>query len=168
MMPGLIRADNGMNIFGQGPRLMLFTAPAAAGALVAHLRWPGLVGVPLPGSVLRPVGEALILLGLAFWLTAVVQLLVGFPRGRLVTSGAYGVCRNPIYSSIALLVLPGLALASRTWGYLVAAAVLCLGVWIFIPREESDLLRVFGDEYRRYTARVHRIIPFARPGRSPG
>jgi protein-S-isoprenylcysteine O-methyltransferase Ste14 len=27
-----------------------------------------------------------------------------------------------------------------------------------------DLLRVFGDEYRDYTARVHRIIPFVKPG----
>jgi proline iminopeptidase len=163
-MPRLIKADNGMNIFGQGIRIMLFTAPAAAGAVWAHLRRPDLVGLPLPGSVLMPLGVALLLLGLVFWLTAIVQLLVGFPRGRLVTSGAYGVCRNPIYSSMGLFVLPGLSLATRTWVYLVAAAVLILGVWIFIPREERDLLRVFGEEYRRYTASVHRIIPFVRPG----
>jgi protein-S-isoprenylcysteine O-methyltransferase Ste14 len=162
-MPRLIKADNGMNIFGQGIRIMLFTAPAAAGAVWAHLRRPDLVGLPLPGGVLVPLGVALLLLGLGFWLTAIVQLLIGFPRGRLVTSGAYGVCRNPIYSSIALLVLPGLSLASRTWAYLVVAAVLVLGVSIFIPREERDLLRVFGDEYRRYTERVHRIIPFVKP-----
>jgi protein-S-isoprenylcysteine O-methyltransferase Ste14 len=105
----------------------------------------------------------LVLPGLALWLTAVVQLLIGFPRGRLVTEGAYGVCRNPIYSSFALSLLPGLSLVTGTWVYLVVAAVLCLGVRIFIRKEEQDLLRVFGDEYRRYTERVHRIIPFVKP-----
>jgi protein-S-isoprenylcysteine O-methyltransferase Ste14 len=32
-----------------------------------------------------------------------------------------------------------------------------------IRKEERDLLRVFGDEYRDYTARVHRIVPFVKP-----
>jgi protein-S-isoprenylcysteine O-methyltransferase Ste14 len=162
-MTGLIRADSGMNIFGQGIRIMLFTAPAAVVAVAAHLLAPDRVRIALPGSVLTPAGAALIGLGALFWLTAVVQLLVGFPQGKLVSSGAYGVCRNPIYSSFALFILPGISLASGTWVYLLVGAVLCLGVVIFIPREESDLRRVFGDEYRRYTARVHRIIPFVKP-----
>ena len=164
--PPLLKADNGMNIFGQGPRIMLFTAPAAAAAVMAHLVAPGLVRIPLPASLLTSLGEVLLLLGLMLWLTALEQLLTGFPRGKLVTSGAYGICRNPIYSSFALLVLPGLSLVTRTWVYLVVAAVLCLGVRLFVPREEHDLLRVFGDEYRAYTARVHRIVPFARPSGS--
>jgi protein-S-isoprenylcysteine O-methyltransferase Ste14 len=167
-MPRLIKADNGMNIFGQGIWIMLFTAPAAAGAVVAHLHVPDLVRIPLPGSILAPLGVALVLPGVVFWLTALVQLLIGFPQGKLVTSGAYGVCRNPIYASLGLFILPGLSLASGTWVYLVVAAVLCLGVRIFIRKEERDLLRVFGDEYRRYAARVHRLIPFVKPAGSPG
>lgn len=161
--PSVFQAENGMSIFGQGPWIMLFTSPAAVGAVMAHALAPDLVRIPLPGSILTPPGMALVLLGLAFWLIAVVQLLNGFPRGKLITSGAYGACRNPIYSSFGLFVLPGVSLLSGTWAYLVVAAVLCLGVRIFIRREERDLLQVFGDEYRRYTASVHRLIPFVRP-----
>jgi protein-S-isoprenylcysteine O-methyltransferase Ste14 len=106
---------------------------------------------------------ALVVPGIALWLTAVVQLLEGFPRGRLVTRGAYGVCRNPIYASMGLFILPGISLLGGTWAYLVVAAALLVGVRIFIPREERDLLRVFGDDYRRYTARVHRVLPFVTP-----
>ncbi len=84
-------------------------------------------------------------------------------RGKLITAGAYGVCRNPIYSSFGFFILPGLSLLSSTWVYLVVAAVLCLGVRIFIRTEEQDLMRVFGDEYRAYTGRVHRLIPFVKP-----
>jgi protein-S-isoprenylcysteine O-methyltransferase Ste14 len=70
-------------------------------------------------------------------------------------------------AGVPLLVLgwylPGLLLMSGTWVCLVVSAVLCLGVVIFIRKEERDLLRVLGDEYQRYTARVHRIIPFVKP-----
>lgn len=165
-LPRLVKADNGMNILGQGIWILLVTAVAAAGAGVAHLRVPDVVELPLPRSLLAPLGWVLVAAGLAFWLTALVQLLVAFPQGKLVTTGAYGVCRNPIYSSFALLVLPGASLASGTWVYLAVAAVLFVAVGIFIPKEEQDLLRVFGDEYRRYTVRVHRMIPFLKPGRS--
>jgi len=168
MTPRFLEADNGMNIVGQGARIMLFTAPVAVAAVVAHRLVPDLVRIPLPRSVLTPLGLALVLAGLAFWLTAIVQLLIGFPRGKLVTTGAYGVCRNPIYSSMALVVLPGLSLLTGTWVYLLVGAVLYRGVLIFIRKEERDLLRVFGDEYRSYSARVHRILPFVRPGGSVG
>jgi len=159
----LIKAANGMNIFGQGIRIILFTVPAVAAAVAAHHYVPNLVRIPLPRSILTPVGVALAAPGLVLWFTAVVQLLVEFPRGKLVTAGAYRVCRNPIYSSFAFFILPGLSLAIGTWVYLVVAAVLCLGVVIFIRKEERDLSRVFGDEYRRYTARVDRLIPFVKP-----
>jgi protein-S-isoprenylcysteine O-methyltransferase Ste14 len=168
MTPRIVRAESGMNIVGQGAPIMLLTAPVAAAAVLAQLRAPDLVRIPLPPSVLAPVGLALILSGLALWLTAVVQLLNGFPRGRLVTSGAYGLCRNPIYASMALLVLPGLSLWTGTFGYLAAGAVLCIAVRVLIPREEKDLLRVFGDEYRGYAERVHRLIPFVKPRRGAG
>lgn len=157
------KAENGMNIIGQGSRIMLFTAPAAAGAVAAHIYLPEMVRIPLPAAILTPLGVALALPGVVLWLAAVTQLLVGFPQGKLIQTGAYRVCRNPIYTSFGLFILPGLSLASGTWVYLVVAAVLLLGVVIFIRREERDLLRVFGDEYRRYTERVHRIIPFVRP-----
>jgi protein-S-isoprenylcysteine O-methyltransferase Ste14 len=159
----LIKADNGMNIFGQGIWIMLFTLPAAAGAMVVHFYLPDLVEIPLPRNILTLLGLALVLPGFVLWLTAVVQLLIGFPRGKLVNTGAYGVCRNPIYSSFGLFILPGMSLMSGTWVYLTVAAVLCLDVWIFIRKEEQDLLRVFGDEYRSYTSRVHRLIPFVKP-----
>ena len=162
-MQRLIKAPNGMDIFGQGPRIMLFALPVAAAAVAAHLLVPDLARMPLPRSVLTPPGAVLLILGLVMWGTAVTQLLIGFPREKLVASGAYGVCRNPIYSSVALFVLPGLSLLMGTWVYFVVAAALCLAVSIFIRREERDLLRVFGDEYRRYTARVHRIVPLVRP-----
>ncbi len=91
------------------------------------------------------------------------QLLAGFPQGKLVTTGAYGVVRNPIYASVTWFVLPAVALLTRTWVYLVPAIALYVGVMIFIGVEEELLTRAFGQAYRDYVARVDRLIPFKRP-----
>lgn len=159
----IIRADNGMNIAGQGIWILLVTVPAAATAIAVHLYAPELARIPLPRSAALAIGFVLITAGTALWLTAVSQLLIGFSHGRLVTRGAYGVCRNPVYASFGLFILPGLSLVSRTWVYFAVAGVLCLAVHLLIGKEEQDLLRVFGDEYRDYTRRVRRIMPLAKP-----
>jgi protein-S-isoprenylcysteine O-methyltransferase Ste14 len=99
------------------------------------------------------------------FLAGLVQLLAAFPKGRLATSWAYGVCRNPIYSSFIVFVLPALSLLTLTWVYFGVAAFLYAGVRIFIGKEEKQLLQVFGDEYAGYLGRVSRILPFAKPSR---
>lgn len=160
----LLRAENGMNIVGQGGRILLLTAPVLAAAVAIRGLAPGLVRLPIAQGFLTPIGAVLFLAGVALWAAAVAQLVAGFAQGRLVTTGAYGICRNPIYASVSLLALPGLSLLLGTWAYLVPAAALWLGVRLFIPAEERDLRRVFGEEYVRYTERVHRFLPWVRPG----
>ncbi|MDD5190230.1 MAG: methyltransferase, partial [Dehalococcoidales bacterium] len=114
-------------------------------------------------SFLRPVGYGLLLLGLLLWGVAVVQLIVGFPTGRLITTGAYRVVRNPIYASVTFFILPAVAFITLSWVYFVPAVFLYFGVRIFIGTEEKHLTRVFGKDYERYLATVDRLIPFMKP-----
>jgi protein-S-isoprenylcysteine O-methyltransferase Ste14 len=158
-----IKADNGMNIVGQGARIMLFTLPFVAAAVAFQFCLPPVARLPLSSSVPMPVGFLLIVPGIALWLSGVLRPIYGFPKGRLLTAGAYGVCRNPIYTSFVLFILPGLSLVTGTWVYIAAGAALMAGVVILIKPEEHDPLRIFGNEYRSYTSRVHRILPFIRP-----
>ncbi len=105
----------------------------------------------------------MLLPGLLLWETAIIQLLTGFSRGKLVTTGAYGVVRNPIYSSMTFFFLPAVSLMTLTWIYLVASAFLYVGVTIFIRKEEKQLTRAFGKDYEDYLTRVDRLIPFMKP-----
>ena len=162
-MTSWIKAGNGMNIVGQGGKIILFTLPAAAAALWLQSRFPALAALPAALAFARPAGFVLLALGAALWTGGLVQLLAAFPKGKLATSGAYGVCRNPIYASFILFVLPALSLLTLTWVWLAVALALYAGVRIFIGPEELKLLQVFGDEYARYRQRVSRILPFARP-----
>lgn len=81
----------------------------------------------------------------------------------MVTIGAYGVVRNPIYASATFFLLPAVALLTLTWVYLVASVFLYVGVMIFIGEEEKQLTKVFGKEYEDYLARVDRLVPFKKP-----
>lgn len=159
----VLRQDNGMNIVGQGGKIILFTLPALAGAVLVHAYAPEIAALPEGLRFLRPLGYLLLPVGVLLWAVAIVQLLTGFSHGRLVTTGAYGVVRNPIYASVTFFVLPAVSLLSWTWVYFVAAAFLYLGVMRYIGPEERQLAAVFGHEYEDYMARVDRLVPFKRP-----
>jgi protein-S-isoprenylcysteine O-methyltransferase Ste14 len=162
-MVDILKKQDGMNIVGQGGKIILFMLPSLIAAILVHTYFPQIAALPESISFLKPVGYLLLPLGLVLWGTAVIQLLTGFPRGRLVTTGAYGVVRNPIYSSATFFTLPAVALITLTWVYLVPSVFLYAGVMIFIGKEEKQLTQAFGKEYEGYMARVDRLVPFRRP-----
>jgi protein-S-isoprenylcysteine O-methyltransferase Ste14 len=162
-MLNILKAQNGMNIVGQGGKIILFMLPSLIAAIWVNMYLPQIAALPESLSFIRPVGYVLLIPGLVLWGTAVVQLLMGFPKGELVTTGAYGVVRNPIYSSATFFLLPAVALITLTWVYLVPSVFLYAGVMIFIGTEEKQLTNVFGKEYEDYVARVDRLVPLKRP-----
>jgi protein-S-isoprenylcysteine O-methyltransferase Ste14 len=159
----IFKKINGMDIVGQGGKIILFMLPSLITAFLVHFYLPEVAKLPESLLSIKPFGYILLVPGLALWASAVVQLLTGFPQGKLVTSGAYSIVRNPIYSSVVLFILPAVALLTQTWVYLIPSIFLLTGVMIFIRKEERQLTDVFGDVYRNYTARVDRLIPFKKP-----
>lgn len=162
-MISLVKKQNGMNIVGQGGKIILFALPSLVAALWIHAKSPDFAALPAGIGFIRHAGFVLLPLGLVLWGIAVVQLVMGFSRGRLVTSGAYAIVRNPIYSSAAFFILPAVSLLTLTWVYFVPAAFLIVGVTIFIGREERQLTETFGNEYESYKTLVDRLVPFKKP-----
>ena len=78
---------------------------------------------------------------------------------QLVTHGPYRWIRHPLYS-FALLELLCLALLASNWFLL---SFPCIGAiafrWVVIPREEANLIKVFGKEYEQYRRRTGALIP---------
>src|SRR5512135_507851 len=162
-MLNIFKQQNGMNIVGQGGKIILFTLPSVIAAICVHIYLPQVAALPKWLSFLRPVGYVWLLPGLILWGAAVIQLLTGFSKGKLVTTGAYGVVRNPIYSSVTFFILPAVALITLTWVYFVPAVCLYVGVMIFIGKEEQQLTQAFGKLYEDYMAKVDRLVPFKKP-----
>jgi protein-S-isoprenylcysteine O-methyltransferase Ste14 len=152
-----------MTIVGQGGKIILFMLPSLIVAILIHVYFPQIAALPESISFIKPVGYLMLPLGLILWGAAVIQLMTGFSKGKLVTTGAYGVVRNPIYSSVTFFILPAVALLTLTWVYFAPSVFLYLGVMIFIGNEEQQLTKAFGKEYKDYIARVDRLIPLKKP-----
>jgi len=162
-MLNIFKKQNGMNIVGQGGKIILFMLPSLIAAILVHIYLPQIAALPERFSFIKPGGYLLLPLGLILWGAAVIQLMTGFSKAKLVTTGAYGVVRNPIYSSVTFFILPAVALITLTWVYFVPSVFLYAGVMIFIGEEEKQLTKAFGKEYEDYIARVDRMVPFKKP-----
>jgi protein-S-isoprenylcysteine O-methyltransferase Ste14 len=162
-MINILKNQNGMNIVGQGGKIILFMLPSLIAAILVHANLPQIAALPESISFIKPVGYLLLLLGLILWGVAIIQLLTGFSKGKLITTAAYGVVRNPIYSSVTFFILPAVSLITLTWVYFVASVFLYGGVMIFIGTEEKQLTKVFGKEYENYLVRVDRMVPLKKP-----
>jgi protein-S-isoprenylcysteine O-methyltransferase Ste14 len=159
----ILRKHNGMGIVGQGRKIILFMLPSLIAAVWAHAYYPRIAALPERLSFIKPAGYGLLLLGLVLWGSAVVQLMMGFSKGRLVTTGAYGIVRNPIYCSMTFFILPAVALITSTWVYLIASVFLYVGVMIFISTEEKQLTKAFSKQYEDDMARGDRLVPLKKP-----
>lgn len=159
----ILKKQNGMSIIGQGGKIILFVLPFLIASIWVHTYLPQVAALPERFSFIRPLGYLLLPIGLILWGAAVIQLMMGFSTGKLVTTGAYGVVRNPIYSSVTFFILPAVALMTLTWVYFVVSVFLFVGVMMFISTEEKQLTQAFGKEYEDYLARVDRLIPFKKP-----
>jgi protein-S-isoprenylcysteine O-methyltransferase Ste14 len=114
------------------------------------VRWAG-VALSLAGGLLRvyPV----FVLGDRFSGLVAIQ-----PGHRLVTTGIYGLVRNPSYLGL-LINSTGWALAFRSGVGLALTALLLPPLLARIRSEERMLRSQFGDEYDAYCARTWRLIP---------
>jgi protein-S-isoprenylcysteine O-methyltransferase Ste14 len=92
------------------------------------------------------------------WLTAVAQILVSVPKGELITKGPFALVLHPIYTSVALLVIPGCGLVFDSWLGFAIGAVLYVSQRRFAREEEYEMAQRFPREYRAYRSRV--LIPW--------
>lgn len=82
-----------------------------------------------------------------------------FGTHRLVAAGVYGWVRHPMMvGGLLFLLTSGPSFNNLTYTAFYATYMVLGGYW-----EERRLVRVFGDEYRRYQARVGMFVPRLRP-----
>jgi protein-S-isoprenylcysteine O-methyltransferase Ste14 len=80
------------------------------------------------------------------------------PTTALVVAGPYRLTRNPMYLGFTLMYLGVTFWVNTLWPLLLLPIVLIVMQRGVIAREEAYLERRFGDEYRRYKARVRRWL----------
>jgi protein-S-isoprenylcysteine O-methyltransferase Ste14 len=134
-------------------------------SIALHFVVPFSVPPGILKQILISVGIMLIITGIIFIFLARREFArfdqptdPGQPTGKIVKTGVFGISRNPLYLASVILFL-GLSLAlNLLWalGTLLVSIVLCL--YVLILPEEQYLAEKFGEEYKEYTASVHRWL----------
>ncbi|WP_312105632.1 isoprenylcysteine carboxylmethyltransferase family protein [Lachnoclostridium sp.] len=110
------------------------------------------------------LGVAMCVMGILLFLYALISFgksfRVGLDEdhpGELVTTGAFSISRNPIYSAFGLALI-GIFLIIPNWILLIYVFT---GIWLFnrqILLEEQSLKKIYGDKYTEYCKRVRRFL----------
>ena len=109
-------------------------------------------------------GAAVCIMGIFLFIYALISFgksfRVGLDEdhpGELVTTGAFAISRNPIYTAFGL-VLIGIFLIIPNWIILIYVFI---GLWLFnrqILLEEKSLKKIYGDTYEVYCKNVRRFL----------
>jgi len=121
---------------------------------------------PLVYSVpefLYPVFILVRLAGIGMFVYAALQIdvleFIGLKQknqSTLITKGAYGIVRHPLYTSGIVILLTKMEMSLLD---VIAISLISLYLIIGAFIEEQRLLRTFGEEYRRYQKHVPMFIP---------
>ncbi len=141
-------------LVGSGDKIGLLALPFLAAGLTLNILFPAVFAVGGPPTALRAVSLALLAPGVVVWLWSVVLILTRVPRGELITSGPFALVKHPLYTGVALLVLPWAGFLLNTWLGALLGASLYVGARLFAPAEERALARAFGARWDAYCRRV--------------
>lgn len=152
-----------MTLFGCGPKLAFLSLPYVILSLIVMFKYPEFLDLKfLDLAYVKVLGFVWLGLGMIFWIYSALYFLKYFIPGNLITKGPFALCRNPIYSSIILFIIPSLALIFHSGLIFSISLVLYLGFTISIHGETIVLRRIFGEEYEKYEKSVNEIVPVPR------
>jgi protein-S-isoprenylcysteine O-methyltransferase Ste14 len=154
-------------------------------SILAHLRdillLPVLVTVVIPYFIGTPensapfylqlIGCIVGVVGLSLFLyTVILFKIIGrgtlapwSPKQRLVVTGPYQYCRNPMITGVFLVLIGEVIFFQSSALASYALIFFTINTVYFILVEEPGLLERFGNEYREYKMHVPRWIPRLRP-----
>lgn len=126
----------------------------------------------LPLAVVQPIFSTILLLSgtaLFMW-TNWLFVTLGYgtlapwdPPRKLIIEGPYHYVRNPMIISVGLM-LAGEAVLFRSTIITLCIVLFILGNMIYFPlKEEKDLMRRFGKDYKEYRRYVPAWVPHLKP-----
>ncbi len=154
VLPGRPATINLKALVGSGDRIGLVTLAFLAIGLILNVAFPAAFAVGGPPTALGVVSAAVLLAGVTVWAWSVVLVVTKVPRGELITTGPYAIIRHPLYTAVAVLVLPWLGFLCNTWLGAAVGIVMYLASRRYTPAEETALAETFGAAWQDYRDRV--------------
>lgn len=145
-------------LVGSGDRIGLAVLPVLVVGVALNVAFPDAFRAGGPPAWLATLSVAMLVPGVVGWLWSVVLILRHVPSGELITGGPFAVVKHPLYTAVALLVLPWLGFLLDTWLGVLVGVALYAASRRFAPAEERLLAKVFPGEWERYRDGV--LVPW--------
>ncbi len=110
------------------------------------------------------IGVVFCIIGLVLFLFSLISFGKSFrvgidedKPGALITTGAFAISRNPIYTAFGIVLL-GITLIIPNW---IVLLYLIAGFWLLnrqVLREEESLKKIYGKKYVEYCKQVRRYL----------
>lgn len=142
------------DLVGSGDKIGLLVLPFLIIGLILNIVFPALFSVGGPSTAVKVVSIVMLIPGVTVWIWSVVLILTKVPRNELITDGPYTLVKHPLYTGVALLVLPWIGFLLNTWLGVVIGLVLYTGSRLFAPKEEAVLSKTFGAAWDEYCRKV--------------
>ena len=151
---------NKLNFLGIGPKIAVIIIPWLAASIVLSCIHIDFFKYTLQGSnILLNAGIVVMIVGLVFYFSTARMLLKGLKETRLMTKGTYGLCQNPLYASVIIMIIPALSLLLNSWLVLTTSVIGYVLFKTFIKSEYAELERYFGESYLKYKRNTPEFFP---------
>jgi protein-S-isoprenylcysteine O-methyltransferase Ste14 len=137
-------------LVGSGDKIGRATLPFAVAGIVLNVAFPAFFSVGGPPDPLRTLSIAMLVVGLIAWAWSAFLVLTRVPGGELITTGPYRLVRHPLYTAVALLVLPSIGFLLNSWLGAAIGVVMYLASRRYVRDEEGELAARFGRAWDAY------------------
>lgn len=152
-----------MTIFGIGPILAIISMLYLFLTLYLTGRNPLVFEIRFINSrILILLGSILLIAGILFLIFTLNTFYSKYKEGVLITVGTFSLCRNPIYSSFIVFIIPAISLLLNSWLSLTTSFFMYILFKILIRKEYDFLKEKFGEQYNEYEKQVNEILPFPK------
>jgi protein-S-isoprenylcysteine O-methyltransferase Ste14 len=141
-------------LVGSGDKIMLFTSPFLIIGLVLNVMFPSFFSIGGPPVFLMLISIIFMVPGIIIWLWSVALILTKVPKNELISNGPYALVKHPIYTSVALLVLPWIGFLLDSWLGVLIGAIMYICSRMFSPAEEVSMASTFGAAWEKYRSEV--------------
>jgi len=150
--------NKSMSFWGIGPVFGILSVTVSGIAAYFTFNYPEIYRFECCQVLIYILGGIITLFGLYLWIGEGGKIDNYIKNNILAKKGGYGIVRNPIYSGI-LFVMTGVFLCLQSWLLLASIPFNYFILILLLNREDSVLIKTFGEEYLQYKKQVNSIIP---------
>lgn len=145
-------------LVGNGRKIGLLTLPFLVVGVILNILFPSAFSVGGPPMFLIVICAIILIPGVVIWIWSVALILIKVPKKELITTGPYALMKHPLYTCVALFVLPWFGFLLNTWLGALIGIIIYIGSRLYSPEEEKILSKIFGTAWDDYCGKV--MIPW--------